>query len=688
MLRYDKTPLLFWLIVLFFIPALVFTQPATVDEQLIKLTSIIEKASDEKAINTVCQSCQSLLQSISDKKQKQDVSNKISELLTAKLGALLKKITIDFSDAKQWGNLKIAKEELNKTRQDALKTIFDLTIYPDGEEGKKNQKIVDKKVEALKAIWESKEPANQIPKTTLETAYLIETLKEWIISLKMSFTLPVSEETRLLHILSTEVKKSKRDASDSQMITVKNFAINKEETEMLLCNKRIWEYNAQVKTSHNIAELQLAKIMNEYREMMGLRIFEIEDAIGIASKKHTDLMAGAGCLWHDGVDGTPSERMADEGYLRFGGENCAMQTLDPSSPFKGWYNSPRHHRNMLTGGFTQVGIGQNDKFWTANFGTAPYFSVIKDAEKLFEQINSDKTEIWQEAVTQLKHYGEPAGEAMKIRLFQKNKKILAKYCAIRKKKIEALIPSSVEYKKELQKKREAAWSFIARYTKEQQTQVDALVEEIRALYFGNVPQINNDKELAALVDMLTVISSFMVDVGARTEKGQKSQSAISSLVDSFLKKAKEKVEDELLKGILLSKSDNESLKFNEKLKDKLSAGEYEVVVLTNEYRMVMGKNALKVDIKLVTASRKHSREMKELNYFAHESPVKGNETFALRAAAEGTTALCENIANYSTARDTFNGWYHSPGHHINMLLTAQVYIGIGQCENLWTEMFN
>ena len=121
-----------------------------------------------------------------------------------------------------------------------------------------------------------------------------------------------------------------------------------------------------------------------------------------------------------------------------------------------------------------------------------------------------------------------------------------------------------------------------------------------------------------------------------------------------------------------------------------SADEEEIACMraTNDYRRMMGAKILEYDERLVRAARKHSQEMKELGYFAHDSPVAENKSPGLRCAHEGYPgAGAENIAGAGPhGVAAFDGWYHSSGHHRNML-GGHSQIGVGGCDGLWTQDF-
>jgi len=132
-------------------------------------------------------------------------------------------------------------------------------------------------------------------------------------------------------------------------------------------------------------------------------------------------------------------------------------------------------------------------------------------------------------------------------------------------------------------------------------------------------------------------------------------------------------------------------RYNRELKET-SIGEEERanVEAVNEYRSLMGLLAVKIDERLVRAARKHSIEMAQLDYFAHESPTPSLKTPAQRARRDGYGGgVAENIARGpATGRDAFLGWFRSSGHHRNMLQPGHTDLGCGECRrHYWTQLF-
>ncbi|MEW6071099.1 MAG: CAP domain-containing protein [Planctomycetota bacterium] len=121
---------------------------------------------------------------------------------------------------------------------------------------------------------------------------------------------------------------------------------------------------------------------------------------------------------------------------------------------------------------------------------------------------------------------------------------------------------------------------------------------------------------------------------------------------------------------------------------ELPSDEVEGTRLLNLLRVHLGLNALTLDPLLCQASRDHCRDMVELGFFDHDSPVEGKETPAKRAALAGTSANAENCAmGQPSAEAAIRSWWHSPGHQKN-LLGPHARTGLGRHQDHWTQMFD
>lgn len=132
------------------------------------------------------------------------------------------------------------------------------------------------------------------------------------------------------------------------------------------------------------------------------------------------------------------------------------------------------------------------------------------------------------------------------------------------------------------------------------------------------------------------------------------------------------------------------MKDNDKIAEKaqIPDDEREGIRELNQWRLLLGLNALVIDPKLSNACRGHSEDMHTNGFFAHESPLPGKRTPWDRAAKAGTTAKGENIYMGSTQPASANkGWFYSPGHHKNMFKASHTRIGLGRYQKHWTQCF-
>ncbi len=138
----------------------------------------------------------------------------------------------------------------------------------------------------------------------------------------------------------------------------------------------------------------------------------------------------------------------------------------------------------------------------------------------------------------------------------------------------------------------------------------------------------------------------------------------------------------------------------------LAALEANMIRRVNDVRRRMKLGELKLDPLLAEVARAHSLEMRDKNYFAHESPTAGlvHPLDRYRAVFRDTPAIvAENIyRSWSTARKSVtetdlirghNALLNSPGHRKNLLEPRVTRIGVGIVQNangdIWlTQMFS
>lgn len=132
------------------------------------------------------------------------------------------------------------------------------------------------------------------------------------------------------------------------------------------------------------------------------------------------------------------------------------------------------------------------------------------------------------------------------------------------------------------------------------------------------------------------------------------------------------------------------MKANQERPGIATTGEQQQCRITNEYRLMLGRWALRLNDHLVEASREHCKDMIRLGFFSHTSPVEGKRTPYDRAVAAGAKprGLGENIAVHSGPQGAHNAWITSPGHHRNILQKAWRIMGAGNAGNRWCQQFS
>lgn len=137
----------------------------------------------------------------------------------------------------------------------------------------------------------------------------------------------------------------------------------------------------------------------------------------------------------------------------------------------------------------------------------------------------------------------------------------------------------------------------------------------------------------------------------------------------------------------LAPADRQVLAANTAVARDLDPEEARGIQRLNQIRILVGLPAQAIDAGLVKACRVHSEDMCTKGFFAHESPVTGRETPWRRAEAAGTSAGAENIAaGTDSGAGAIGLWWHSPGHHKNML-GPHKRTGLGRYERHWTQLF-
>lgn len=104
---------------------------------------------------------------------------------------------------------------------------------------------------------------------------------------------------------------------------------------------------------------QLAERINRYREQQGLGPLAWSDDLAALAGEHSQGMAGAGRLSHDGF----RQRLGRSGS-RLCVENVAQGFPSAETLLDGWRRSPGHHRNLVEPQVVRMGLAATARYVT------------------------------------------------------------------------------------------------------------------------------------------------------------------------------------------------------------------------------------------------------------------------------------------------------------------------------------
>ncbi|WP_425462721.1 CAP domain-containing protein [Melghirimyces algeriensis] len=125
----------------------------------------------------------------------------------------------------------------------------------------------------------------------------------------------------------------------------------------------------------------------------------------------------------------------------------------------------------------------------------------------------------------------------------------------------------------------------------------------------------------------------------------------------------------------------------------LSAFEKKVVELVNKERAKQGLRPLKSHVELSSVARKKSADMRDHNYFSHNSPTYGSPFDMMKRFGIKYRGAGENIAaGQATPEAVMKSWMNSSGHRANILNPDFTHIGVGYVKGgsygcYWTQQF-
>jgi len=114
----------------------------------------------------------------------------------------------------------------------------------------------------------------------------------------------------------------------------------------------------------------------------------------------------------------------------------------------------------------------------------------------------------------------------------------------------------------------------------------------------------------------------------------------------------------------------------------------QILDITNVIRQRHNLGAVQWHEKTAKVAYMHSKDMKENNFFAHESPHNGNLNVRLFSKGIQFQLAAENIAaHYVDGIAAVEGWLNSLSHRETLLNDQYTHLGVGVFEKFYTQNF-
>lgn len=132
---------------------------------------------------------------------------------------------------------------------------------------------------------------------------------------------------------------------------------------------------------------------------------------------------------------------------------------------------------------------------------------------------------------------------------------------------------------------------------------------------------------------------------------------------------------------------------NNKIEEVDSSEALEVLRLVNQERKKQGLNELVLNHTLNGIATKKAKDMRDKNYFSHQSATYGSPFEMLQRFGVKYSSAGENIAaGQKTAQDVMRDWMNSSGHRANILNANYTELGVGYVEGgtygtYWVQLF-
>ncbi len=292
----------------------------------------------------------------------------LTDILPTKIAWFKNTIKENLESNRQYLKLYNVRNLLDKARNEALGKIFDENFYTydlsKNDHGENAQPEIDKLVNKVQQIWDN--PVEFLDKDAPTNVKNLLEICRNIEEMSNKIKLPIAkvQQDSICFFLNYNIGAN-----------LKGFVLNDKEKKVRDWDKEAQEYNEKFQNLEEKGKIVI-KVINEYRNMMGLQSLKLEKALIDAAKHHAKYLVDGGTFGHTEEDEKykdPLSRARSYGFkggmvgenvyaIAFGNNKSINSTSTfKNSVFEGWYKSSGHHRFLLCKCCKYAGIARASK---------------------------------------------------------------------------------------------------------------------------------------------------------------------------------------------------------------------------------------------------------------------------------------------------------------------------------------
>ena len=138
-------------------------------------------------------------------------------------------------------------------------------------------------------------------------------------------------------------------------------------------HRRADNWHKSQKMVFDTMEVDALRLMNQYRELLGIPPLEGDPRLAQAARAHAKEMYEMKYVSHTGMDKEarePHQRAQKAGWQNPAiAESLAPNAASGQAAFQTLFNTPEDHQHMVNPGFTAAGVGKWNERWAVLYGT-------------------------------------------------------------------------------------------------------------------------------------------------------------------------------------------------------------------------------------------------------------------------------------------------------------------------------